>query len=132
MIDIRPYKAEDALQIISDPDEIMWAKLHEIAGPGFTGLKDGKVLGCGGIRINGIGEIWGVFSPEVKDRTIGFSRIKKDLLEQSQNKVREMIKATNLWQVIATTKNISPQQANFLEHLGFEKSECYVYIRKDK
>lgn len=121
-IEIKPYRMEDALRLLKDPDEIAWAKLNEVAGPGFTGMFDGKVLGCGGIRIYGVGEAWAIFSPEAKER-------KKELLRQVRSKFKEMIKTANLWQIIATTRNLTPQQANFLEHLGFEKSECYIYRR---
>ena len=122
-VETRKYRMEDALQILTEPAEIAWAKLNEIAGPGFTGTVDGKVIGCGGIRVYGVGSIWGVFSQEAKGR-------KKDLLRIARDSLKEIIETANLWQVFATTKDVSPQQANFLEHLGFEKSECYIYIRK--
>jgi len=123
-VEIKPYRMEDALQILTEPEDIAFAKLNEVAGPGFTGMLDGKVLGCGGIRINGLGEAWAVFSPEAKG-------MKKELLRQSKERFKDMIKLNNLWQIIATTKDISPQQANFLEHLGFEKTECYIYNKKE-
>jgi len=113
---------EDALELLTEPEDIAWAKLNEVAGTGLTWMKDGKVLGCGGIRNCGVGEAWAVFSPEAKEG-------KKDLLKLSRANFEEMIKKLNLWQVFATIKDISPQQANFLEHLGFVKSECYVYVR---
>lgn len=122
-IEIRPYRMEDALQILTEPVDIAFAKLNEVAGVGFTAMVEGKVLGCGGIRTFGVGEAWGVFSPEFKER-------KKDMLRLSRDNFREMIKSQNLWNVFATTRDISPQQANFLEHLNFKKSECYIYVRK--
>ncbi len=121
-IEIKRYRAEDALQLLTEPADIAFAKLNEVAGPGFTGMKDGKVLGCGGIRTFGVGSAWAVFSPEAKGT-------KKDLLRLTRDNFNEIIESLKLWQVFATTKDISPQQANFLEHLGFEKSECYVYRR---
>lgn len=123
MNDIKKFRMEDALQILSEKDQIAWAKLNEVAGPGFTWMIDGKVLACGGIRTFGVGEAWAVFSPDAKDK-------KKEMLRLSKDKFKEMIESLNLWQVFATTKDISPEQANFLEHLGFEKSECYIYVRK--
>lgn len=122
-IEIKKYRMEDALQILTEPADIAWAKLNEVVGLGFTGMVGGKVLGCGGIRNCGVGEAWAIFSPEAKE-------MKKELLRLTRDNFREIIKSLNLWQVFATTKDISPQQANFLEHLGFEKSECYIYVRK--
>lgn len=122
-IEPRPYRMEDALQLLTDPNDIAWAKLNEVAGTGKTFVKDGKVLGCGGVRNCGVGEAWAIISPDAKG-------MKKELLRLTRDNFEEMIKTLNLWQVFATTKDISPQQANFLEHLGFEKSECYVYVRK--
>lgn len=119
----KKFRAEDALPLLSDKAQIAWAKLNEVAGPGYTWMVDGKVLACGGIRNCGVGEVWGVLSPEAKKK-------KKELLRISRDTFEEMIKSLNLWQVFATTKDISPEQANFLEHLGFEKSECFVYVRK--
>lgn len=123
MVEVKPYRMEDALQLLKSPGEIAWAKLNEVSGPGFSGWLDGKLLGCGGIRVYGLGEAWAIFSPEAKDD------MKIELFRQARKKLKEMIKSNNLWQVIATTRNITAQQANFLEHLGFEKSECYIYRR---
>jgi hypothetical protein len=123
MNDVRKYRMEDALPLMEDKELIAWAKLNEVAGPGFTWFADEKVMGCGGIRTAGIGEAWAVFSPEVKS-------CKKDLLILTRENFKHIIEQLNLWQVFATTKDISPEQSNFLEHLGFVKRECYVYIRK--
>lgn len=123
MNETKKFRAEDALPLLTEKDQIAWAKLNEVAGPGYTWMVDGKVLGCGGIRNCGVGEAWAVFSAEAKDR-------KKELLRLSRETFEEMIKTLNLWQIFATTKDITAEQANFLEHLGFEKSECYIYVRK--
>lgn len=119
----RPYKAEDALEIVNDSDELNWAKVNEAFGPGITYKKGDRIVSCAGIRTRGLGEIWGVFTNEAKGA-------KKELLKQSRIQIKNMMDSEKLWKVIATTENISKQQANFLEHLGFVKSECYIYIRK--
>ncbi len=124
-ITIRPYKTEDALQILDDPAKIAWAKLNEVAGPGFTWIENGKVLACGGIRTCGIGEIWAAFSPEAKKK-------KKTLLGKARSKIEDMIESARLWTIVAPVKDITPQQANFLEHIGFKKCTCYIYTRKEK
>ena len=124
-LNIRPYKQEDALEILTDPEEKSWAKLNEVSGPGVTYEYEGKIVAVAGIRTHGIGEIWASFTDTAK----GSKRI---LLKESKQQVMKMMKSENLWQVIATTKNITPQQAIFLKHLGFEKCECYVKIREEK
>jgi len=123
MNEIRKYRMEDALEILSDKEQIAFAMLNEVAGPGFTWFKDKKVMGCGGVRVTGVGEAWAVFSEDA-------IKSKKDLLKLTAENFKSIIETMNLWQVFATAKDMTQEQANFLEHLGFEKCECFIYVRK--
>ena len=69
---IRPYKAEDALVLMEDPNEPglkgqpyceRWARLNETEGPGYTAVYNGRIICCGGVRIywQGCGEAWVIF-----------------------------------------------------------------------
>ena len=122
-MEIKPYKKEDANQIITDPTDILWAEINETSGPGFTLWSGDKVLGCGGIRIGGIGEVWAAFAPELKDD-------KRELLTQSRKAINDIAEKAGLWQLIASSIGLSPQQANFLEHLDFNKVECYARVKE--
>ena len=120
VLTIRPYKQEDALELLTDHKEKAWAKVNEAYGPGVTYELDGKVIACAGIRTYGLGEIWAVFGDEAKE-------IKFTLGKESRRQVREMMEKQGLWLVIATCDEKCTQtQRDFLEFLGFEKVECYA------
>lgn len=68
----RPYKAEDALVLMDNPNEPglkgqpyceKWAKLNETEGVGKTYLYQGKIICCWGVRIywKGCGEAWVIY-----------------------------------------------------------------------
>lgn len=121
---IRQYRQEDALEIITDPDERAWALLNEVSGPSVSYLLDGKVVACAGIRTIGLGEIWAVFADDAKE-------LKFTLGKEAKKQLHEMMEAKDLWLVIATVNETTSQkQRKFLEFLGFEKVECYA-IRKE-
>lgn len=121
---IRPYRQEDALGILESHDDKSWALINETYGPGVTYEQDGKVIACAGIRTYGMGEIWAVFSDDAKG-------IKFTLGKESIKQLHEMMETKDLWLVIATVDETTTQaQREFLEFLGFTKTETYTY-RKD-
>jgi hypothetical protein len=79
--EIRPFKAEDLLQIVGDgikeKNVQLYGKqnLEELAqqteddNMSMTGIVHGKIAGCGGIRElwPGVGEVWMMLSPEVNN-----------------------------------------------------------------
>ena len=125
MIETKPFEVDHATEILSDPDDIRWARINFAAGPGFTLLQDGKVMGCGGVRTCGCGEAWATFSPEAK------RSVRKSMFEQTKAGLLQIMDSEKLWHVVAGSAGLTDEQANFLEHLGFVRSECYVYIRKE-
>ncbi len=72
---LRPYKPEDFTSIKLDPRVVLgrtgqpieaWALSHKLAGPCATFIDpEGEIVACGGIhdKWDGLGEVWGVFSP---------------------------------------------------------------------
>ena len=121
---IREYKQEDALGLLKDHNEKAWALINETYGPGVTYELDGKVIACAGIRTYGMGEIWAVFADDAKG-------LKFTLGKESKKQLREMMEAKDLWLVIATVdENTTQAQRDFLEFLGFTKTETYTF-RKD-
>lgn len=123
-MNIRPYKQEDALGLLDDPEEKAWALVNETYGPGVTYEMDGKVIACAGIRTLGMGEIWAVFGDGAKG-------IKFTLGKEAKKQVLDMMDENGLWLVIATVDDeVSVPQRRFLEMLGFTKTECYTYRRE--
>lgn len=124
ILTIRPYRQEDALELLTEHEERAWAKVNEAYGPGVTYVLDGKVVACAGIRTVGMGEIWGVFGDGAKD-------LKFTLGKESKKQVLEMMENHNLWMVIATVdEKTSKQQREFLEFLGFQKTECFTFRKE--
>jgi hypothetical protein len=75
-IEIVPFEVEHVLSLdVREHEKPMqneavfkeWAKMNHDFGPSFTGLFEGQVLGCGGVRIlwDGVGEAWALFSKEI-------------------------------------------------------------------
>ena len=123
-LNIRPYKQEDALELLTDERERSWAKINEAYGPGLTYELDGKIVACSGVRTHGMGEIWAVFGPDAKE-------LKFTLGKESKRALLKWIEEHDLFQVIATVdETTSQKQRDFLEFLGFAKVECYL-LRKD-
>lgn len=123
-LNIRPYKQEDALEILTDPKERSWAKLNEVSGPGVTYELDSNVVAVAGIRTYGIGEIWATFTNKAKE-------FKHTLLRESKRQLLKMMAQKDLWLVIATVdEGITEKQERFLKALGFTKTQCWTY-RKD-
>ena len=89
-ITIRSYKAEDALVLMENPNEPNlkgqpyceeWAKLNETEGVGKTFIYQGKIVGCGGIRIywKGCGEAWVIFLQGISQYHIDPQIVKTEL-----------------------------------------------------
>ena len=120
-LNIRPYRQEDALEILTDPKERAWAKLNEVSGPGVTYELDGEVAAVAGIRTYGIGEIWASFANKAKE-------FKHTLLRESKRQLLKMMTQKDLWLVIATVdEGITEKQERFLKALGFTKTTCWTY-----
>ena len=94
--------------------KVMIANVNICTGTAVSYFKDGKFWAVGGIRYIGLGEAWGISSPEAR-RELTKSElryIKKEIVERQRDEL-------NLWRVFAVNK-ISE---NFLEHLGFAKQD---------
>lgn len=120
-VEIRPFKAEDAEGVVQDAIERTWAEYNEVAGPAFTGLIDGKVAGCGGIRIHGIGEVWAAFAPDAP---------KRDVLECTRKYLMQIIEEKKLYRLYAFPKPYTAKAEHFAEHLGFKKMTAYIWTKE--
>lgn len=120
---IRPYKWQDALELLKDPNEkglknqkgaIRWAKLNETEGVGYTAVCDGKIIGCGGIRIywEGVGEAWAVYP-----RKVGQMHLDPQI---AKKKLYEMIEENKLKRVQSTPRCDWPEGLTYSKWLGFK------------
>ncbi len=93
MLELRPYKAADALEIIAcapkqpglEPSEQVkvWAEIKESTGPAVTGVFDNRVIGCGGLELRwpGFAEVWCLFVRDIGDYCM-MPRTAKRILSQ--------------------------------------------------
>lgn len=123
ILNIRQYRQEDALELLTDEEERSWAKINEAYGPALTYELDGKVVACSGIRTHGMGEIWAVFGEGAKE-------LKFTLGKESKRALKKWMEENDLFLVIATVdKTLTKEQREFLEFLGFTKTETYTFRR---
>lgn len=102
---------------LADADKRYIANVNSITGSAEAYIEDGKLLAVGGIRYCGIGEAWLMSNPEIrKDRKFTLFREAKEALETQRQSL-------NLWRIFADAR----LTANFLEHLGFEKSNTHIW-----
>ncbi len=117
---IEPYIYSHGLAIQGD-DILQGAALNQISGPAFTLMTDEKkpkVLACGGVRIQGLGEAWAIYDKEaLKD-------FPKTLLAASRDALTEMIAEERLIRVFAE----SSVSDKWLKSLGFVKQEN-IFVR---
>ena len=120
---IRPYKAEDAMALMADPndknlkgqaDYEKWAKLNETEGPGYTAVYGGQVIGCGGVRIywEGCGEAWAYFPSNIRAYRVSHKIAKSYLYK--------MIKEYGLKRVQATPRIDWPEGLRYTRYMGFK------------
>jgi len=120
---VREFKPQDAMEIKggvleptieSHPKRAEWAQDHSSLGPAYTGIKDGKIIGCGGIMMlwEGVGEGWANFSPEIQ-------QCPKSLFYCMKKGLDILWDAYDIVRVQAMTRADFPQANRLLEHLGF-------------
>lgn len=144
MIKIRKFKAEDAEVLCPSAVDAslhgppggpvyeywrVWARINAVAGPAYTGYDEsGQVLGAAGIRIvrEGVGNVWAVFSPDIRNCKTGIYRALKRMMQI-------LIKDFEFIKLRTDSRKGFEVSQRFLEHLGFkrlrrEKEDRYYYI----
>lgn len=134
MIETKQMTAKDFLEIMKAnakeypefdalPDELKerLANLNICTGTAESTFEDGKLIGVFGIRYMGIGEVWGISMPELREKRKFF------LLKQAKKSFKETCEKLDLIKVSAN----SIISDNFLIHLGLVHTETNkVWIRK--
>lgn len=116
-IKIVKFSVEDFQRITGSNDMIDAARLNQTAGPCYTALQGKKVLGCGGVRILGVGEVWAMNSEEAKNMKLSLLRETREWLE--------VIMRNHAMQRLWSEAPI-PCNQNFIEHLQFRKLSAYL------
>ena len=116
-IQIVKFSAEDFGRITGNNEMIDTARLNQIAGPCYTAIKDGKVLGCGGVRVDGVGEVWAMNSEEAKG-------MKLSLLRESRAWLDVIIRNNALQRLWSEAP--VPCNENFIKHLNFRELKAYL------
>lgn len=145
MIDVRPFKAEDMLWVIShgvkevnlraEPTDEMKtvAREREESGKCFTGWVDGEVVGVGGIdeMWKGVASIWLMVTPYIN---FHIKEGYKCILEG----MKKILKETKLHRIESYGRVDFPECHILFRHLGFEveglarkktpdKVDCIMY-----
>ncbi len=126
MIELRPFKAEDALQIISasakqpkldigDPFYRKLAKRYETDGPAATGFDGDRILGCGGLVMlaEGLADGWCLFTPGIDEFPGAVARLVKHQLERWFKDFR--LRRVGVWM-----RTDFPVGIRFAKFLGFK------------
>ena len=116
-IKIVKFSTEDFQRITGSNDMIDAARLNQTAGPCYTAIQGNKVLGCGGVRILGVGEVWAMNSEKAKG-------MKLSLLRETRERL-EVIMRNHALQILWSEAPI-PCNQNFIEHLKFTKIQAYL------
>lgn len=127
MIYVRPFKADDLLAFepmepLSEPDDLTHAKMIEDSGLAVTGVRDGVVIGCGGVHpVNEFhGEAWLRLGKDCLKHKIDTMRWIRDGMKI----VEEIYPFKQLSAVIKSCFEVS---ARMVERLGFTLVEEKMY-----
>ena len=122
-MEIRPFQKEDikgletlltATGSMVSPDE--YAEAVGLSGLAFTGVVEGKVVGCAGIfpHRTGVGEAWTLMLPSTaKQYSLDLHRAVKEHLPQ-------MVEAFGFWRIEANVKAGFVKGYKWAEALGFQ------------
>ncbi len=116
-IKIVKFSSEDFQRITGSNDMIDAARLNQTAGPCYTAIQGKKVLGCGGVRIIGVGEAWSLYSEEAKKK-------KLTLLKETRAWLEAIMRNHAMQRIWSECPD--PPNENFIKHLQFRKLDAYL------
>lgn len=125
-LEIIKYKPEHMIKLckstlveggIDNPADVeKWANSRFKDGPAYTGMYNGRIVGCGGVSIYwaGVGQAWAVFPKWVTIfKREAYCYIKKGL--------NIIITEYDMRRIEATWRTDYPDKMHWLEHLGFQR-----------
>jgi len=119
-IDSIPFRPEDMLRITGNSDVMAAnARLNQVAGPAQSIYLDGNLVGCGGVRIAGVGEVWACYAPEA------FEHI-WDVFSKSRETIDNMAREQHLWRMWSEMSVQNDRHRAFLKRLNFRQVEAFL------
>lgn len=115
-VEIVKFSVEDMLKIAPNLSDV--ARLNQQTGPAYTAIHEGKVVGCCGVRIDGIGEAWALYSDKAK-KDLSLSMLKKT--QEYLELIMRNHALYRLWSESPTSEN-----ENFIKHMDFRKLTAYL------
>jgi hypothetical protein len=117
-VEIVKFTVEDALAMEGSNELSNAYRLNQQTGPCYTAVHKGEIVGCCGVRIDGIGEVWASYSEKAK------KDLKLSMLKQTKiylDKIMREHALYRLWSESPIDKN-----CNFIEHMNFHKINAYL------
>ena len=122
-VQIIPFKAEHVSQFDDAEGELIYVGadfdkqmfVNEDNGPGYTGVYDDKIIGCGGVTVfwAGFGEAWGIYPRST------FFHFVREVYYYTKKGLNEIMDHYELRRVQASARCDYPCAQNWLRHLGF-------------
>ena len=113
-VQIVKFSPLDAVQL-AGKEKSHVAIANMTTGPAYSIFKKGKLIGCGGLRIDGIGEAWALFDEGALETC------RKTILRVTKEQMELMMREHEVWRLYADS-----QFEVWMKHLDFEKKEIFV------
>ena len=127
MIYVRPFKASDLsafepMEPLAEPDDLEFAQAIEDSGLAVTGVRDGKIVGCGGVH------------PESDFHGEAWLRLSKDCLNHKTDTMRWIRDGMKIVeesypfkQLNASIRSCFKVSVRMVERLGFTLTQEQTY-----
>lgn len=136
MFELRKYEPSDALEIKGRTNEKAADKLddfdraaesHAVCGPAFTGVLDGRIVGCGGVTLKhaGVGEAWMLCVDDIEQLGSIDPKRARDLLYLMTDEYK-------LHRLQAPIRADFPAGVSYARWIGFEYEATLKQYHPDK
>ena len=113
-VQIVKFSPLDAVQL-AGKEKSSVAIANMTTGPAYSIFKKGKLIGCGGLRIDGIGEAWALFDEGALETC------RKTILRVTKEQMELMMREHEVWRLYADT-----ELRTWMRHLDFSKRQIFV------
>jgi hypothetical protein len=126
MIEIVKFSVEDAIAISGSAEFANAFRLNQQTGPCYTALYrekeggKGEIVGCGGVRVDGVGEAWALYSDKAKGMKIS-------LLKETRQWLEIIMRNQALYRIWSECP--LPQNERFINCKGLRFRKLDAYLR---
>jgi len=117
-VEIVKFSVEDAIAMDGSNELTNVYRLNQQTGPCYTAVHKGEIVGCCGVRIDGIGEAWAVYNDKAR------KDLKLSMLKQTQLYLDKIMRDHVLYRL--WSESPTPENENFIEHMGFRKLTAFL------